>query len=112
MHHTLVWGCFRQQHPFEYLAPFGRDESRNDSDSREHPAVSEAVVSHSANRAKDALNPKPWVLIPGFCCLSVDGNVLAKSVKRQEVLSEIKCVPLFGKIVARIDLQRQLFNRA
>lgn len=79
------------------------------------PAVSEALVVHSAERARaiqDALGFVPRELLPGYRCLSVDGNVLAKSDKRLGVLREAKGAPLPGKIVARFDLQRQLFDRA
>lgn len=79
------------------------------------PAVSEAIVLHSAKRAiemQEALNFDPWELLPGYRCLSVDGNVLAKSDKRLKVLREVKGAPLPGKVVARFDLQRQVFDRA
>jgi len=79
------------------------------------PAVSEAIVAHSAERAiamQDAMGFVPWDLLPGYRCLSVDGNVLAKSDKRLKVLREVKGAPLPGKIVARFDLQRQIFDRA
>lgn len=79
------------------------------------PAVSEAIVAHSAERAiamQDALGFAPWDLLPGYRCLSVDGNVLAKSDKRLKVLRDVKGAPLPGKIVARFDLQRQIFDRA
>jgi hypothetical protein len=79
------------------------------------PTVSEAVVLHSAERAiemQEALDFGAWELLPGYRCLSVDGNVLAKSDKRLKVLREVKGAPLPGKIVARFDLQRQVFDRA
>ena len=79
------------------------------------PAVSEAIVLHSAERAiemQEALEFGAWELLPGYRCLSVDGNVLAKSDKRLKVLREVKGAPLPGKVVARFDLQRQVFDRA
>jgi hypothetical protein len=79
------------------------------------PAVSEAMVAHSAMRAietQDALGMQPWEVIPGYRCLTVDGNVLAKSEKRLGVLREVKGAPLPGKVVARFDIQRQLFDKA
>jgi Transposase DDE domain len=79
------------------------------------PAVSEAMVAHSALRAieiQDALGMQPWEVIPGYRCLTVDGNVLAKSEKRLGVLREVKGAPLPGKVVARFDIQRQLFDKA
>ena len=79
------------------------------------PAVSESIVAHSGERAtqiQKALKFAPWELLPGYRCLSVDGNVLAKSDKRLKVLQNVKGAPLPGKIVARFDLQRQLFDRS
>lgn len=79
------------------------------------PAVSEAMVAQSALRAveiQDALGMQPWVVIPGYRCLTVDGNVLAKSEKRLGVLRNVKGAPLPGKVVARFDVQRQLFDKA
>ena len=79
------------------------------------PAVSEAVVAHSATRAselQDALGMQPWEVIPGYRCLTVDGNVLAKSEKKLGVLRDVKGAPLPGKVVARFDVQRQLFDKA
>ena len=78
------------------------------------PAVSEAIVSHSASQAirmQEALGFECWELLPGYRCFSVDGNALAKSDKRLKVLREVKGAPLPGKIVARFDLQRQVFDR-
>lgn len=78
------------------------------------PVVSEAVVAHSAERAvliQDALKFEPWELLPGYRCFSVDGNVLAKSQKRLKPLREAKGAPMPGKIVARFNLQRKIFDR-
>jgi len=78
------------------------------------PQVSEAIVAHSAARAsvmQEALGMENWEVIPGYRCLSVDGNAIAKSEKRLGVLREVKGAPLPGKVVARFDLQRQLFDR-
>lgn len=78
------------------------------------PRVSEAIVAHSATRAteiQEALGLQKWEVIPGYRCLTVDGNVLAKSQKRLGVLRESKGAPLPGKVIARFDLQRQLFDQ-
>lgn len=79
------------------------------------PAVSEAIVKHSAERTiqiQEALGFIPWELLPGYRCLSIDGNVMAKSDKRLKVLRDVKGAPLPGKIIARFDLQRQVFDHA
>lgn len=78
------------------------------------PAVSEAIVKHSAERAvqaQDALGFVPWELLPGYRCFSIDGNVLAKSDKRLKAIREVEGAPLPGKLVARFDLQRQIFDQ-
>jgi len=79
------------------------------------PGLSEAIVEKSARQAiemQDQLDFEPWVVIPGYRCLSVDGNGIAKSDKRLGVLRNVKGAPLPGKVVARFDLQRQIFDRA
>ncbi|MGB6042574.1 MAG: transposase [Pirellulales bacterium] len=78
-------------------------------------SVSEAVVAKAAERAsqlQDALGLVPWEILPGYRVFGVDGNVLAKTDKRLGVLREAAGAPLPGKVVARFDLQRQLFDRA
>lgn len=79
------------------------------------PSVSEALVADSAKQAielQDALGMQQWEIIPGYRCYAYDGNVLAKSEKRLKVLRDVKGAPLPGKVVARFDLQRQLFDKA
>ncbi len=79
------------------------------------PAVSQALVSHSSDQAGElqrAMNFEPWELLPGYRCLSIDGNVLAKSEKRLKPLRDAPSAPMPGKVVARYDLQRQIFDRA
>ncbi len=78
------------------------------------PAVSEAVVLHSAQRAaelQDSLDYQPWELLPGYQCFDVDGNHLPKTDKRLKELRDSPGAPLPGKVVARFDLQRQIFDR-
>lgn len=79
------------------------------------PAVSEAMVAESAVRSielQNAVNMQQWEVIPGYRCLSVDGNALTKSEKKLGVLRDLKGAPLPGKVIARFDLQRQLFDKA
>lgn len=78
-------------------------------------AVSEAVVTRAAevaSKLQDALRFAPWEVLPGYRVFGVDGNVLAKTDKRLGVLRESAGAPLPGKVVARFDLQRQIFDRA
>jgi hypothetical protein len=79
------------------------------------PGVSEKVVEVSARRAtglQDALGLKRRKILPSYRVFGIDGNVLAKTDKRLGVLRDAKGAPLPGKVVARFDLQRQLFDRA
>ena len=78
-------------------------------------AVSEALVAKSAEKAsqlQDALGFVAWDILPGYRVYGVDGNVLTKTDKRLGVLRDAVGAPLPGKVVARFDLQRQLFDRA
>ena len=77
--------------------------------------VSEALVAKSAEKAsqlQESLEFVPWEILPGYRVFGVDGNVLAKTDKRLGVLRDAAGAPLPGKVVARFDLQRQLFDRA
>jgi hypothetical protein len=77
--------------------------------------VSEALVAKSAEKAsqlQEALGFVPWEILPGYRVFGVDGNALAKTDKRLGVLREQAAAPLPGKVVARFDLQQQLFDRA
>lgn len=78
-------------------------------------SVSEAVVSASAAKAaalQDALDYRPWQILSGYNVVAFDGNHLAKTDKRLGVLHEVTGAPLPGTVVARYDLQRELFERA
>lgn len=77
--------------------------------------VSEAVVRHSAARARelqDELHLTPREILPGYRVFSIDGNHLQESEKRLEPLRDAFDAPLAGTIVARFDHQRQLFDSA
>jgi hypothetical protein len=78
------------------------------------PSLSEAVVQHSAEKSielQDALGYRQWQILPGYRCLTVDGNHLPRTDKRLKPLRDSPGAPLPGKVVARFDLQRQLFDR-
>jgi len=78
-------------------------------------SVSEALVAESAKKAnqlQETLGFVPWEILPGYRVLGVDGNALAKTDKRLGALRDAAGAPLPGKVVARFDLQRQLFDRA
>ena len=78
-------------------------------------SVSEAVVQASAAQAsdfQDQLGYAPWEVVAGYRCFAVDGNFLSKTHKRLGPLREADGAPLPGKVIARFDLGRQVFDRA
>jgi len=78
-------------------------------------AISEAIAARSAQRAaalQDELGFRPWEVLPGYRVYALDGNHLPESDKRLEPLRLLHDAPLPGTVVARFDLQRQLFDRA
>ena len=82
---------------------------------RVEPNISEAVVQYSADRATEMLDPldfEPWVVLPGYRCLALDGNHLQKTEKRLKQTRGLLDAPLPGTVVARYDLQNGLFDRA
>ncbi|NND99457.1 MAG: transposase, partial [Pirellulaceae bacterium] len=79
------------------------------------PGLSEAVVRHSAEQAiqlQDELEFQPWSILSGYECFDIDGNHLPRTDKRLKQLRDSPGAPLPGKVVARFNLQRQLFDRA
>ncbi|MCA9135603.1 MAG: transposase [Planctomycetales bacterium] len=77
--------------------------------------TSEAIVARSAKRAadlQDQLNFVPYQVLEGYNVYALDGNHLQESEKRLKPLRMLHDAPLAGTIVARFDLQRQLFDRA
>ena len=82
---------------------------------RVEPSVSEAVVRYSAEQAGalfDQLGFEPWQALPGYRCLSLDGNHLQKTQKRLKETRGLCAAPLPGTIVARFDHQTGLFDQA
>lgn len=78
-------------------------------------AISEGVVRRSGQRAvemMDELECPPWEIVPGYRVFALDGNHLPETDKRLEVLRDAYDAPLPGTVIARFDLQRQLFDRA
>ena len=52
---------------------------------RTEPSVSEGIVRYSSQRASglmEELDFKPWEVVPGYRCFSLDGNHLQKTEKR------------------------------
>ncbi len=82
---------------------------------RTEPAISEAVVRYSAEQAASLmahLDFQPWDVLSGYRCLSLDGNHLQKTQKRLKETRGLCAAPLPGTVVARLDHQTGLFDRA
>jgi hypothetical protein len=82
---------------------------------RTEPGISEAVVRYSAGRAAELLDNlafRPWEVLPGYRCFSLDGNHLQKTEKRLKETRGLCAAPLPGTVVARFDHQTGLFDQA
>jgi hypothetical protein len=82
---------------------------------RTEPSISEGMVRYSARRAcelLDHLDFQPWDVLPGYRCLSFDGNHLQKTEKRLKETRGLCAAPLPGTVVARFDHQTGLFDQA
>ncbi|HFE47404.1 MAG TPA: transposase [Nannocystis exedens] len=82
---------------------------------RTSPQLSEAIVSYSAEEAFsvfDHLGYQDWEILEGFRVLALDGNHLQKTEKRLKEARGLCAAPLPGTVVARFDLQKQMFDRA
>lgn len=76
--------------------------------------VSEEIVSRSAERTvalQDQFQFQPWEILKGYRAFALDGNHLSETDKRLKPLRLLHDAPLPGTIVARFDLQRQLFDK-
>ena len=79
------------------------------------PALSEAVVRDSAEKTialQDALGFQPWEVLHGYQVYDIDGNHLPRTDKRLKALRDSPGAPLPGKVIARFDVQRQIFDHA
>lgn len=82
---------------------------------RTEPAVSEGIVSHVAQQSQkllDELRFQPWEPLRGSRCLTIDGNHLPQTEKRLKETRGLCAAALPGTVVARIDHQAGLFDRA
>jgi hypothetical protein len=82
---------------------------------RTEPAISEAVVRYSCQRAGELMQEldfQPWEVVPGFRAYSLDGNHLQKTEKRLTETRGLCAAPLPGTAVARFNHQTQTFDEA
>jgi Transposase DDE domain len=82
---------------------------------RVEPAISEGVVRFAGRKASElfqALGVTTQTVVPGYKCSALDGNHLRKSEKRIDELRGLSAAALPGTVVAKFNLQEQLFERA
>lgn len=85
-----------------------------DKINRCEPAIAEAVVQHSAACAAELfphLDFRPWEVLAGYRCFTLDGNHLQQTEKRLAETRTLCAAPLPGTAVARFDHQTGLFDR-
>src|SRR2546423_2238432 len=78
------------------------------------PEVSAALLEVSAQRMAaiiDGLGALPYPLLPGYRTLVLDGNCIAASEHRLEVLREVAAGPLPGKGLVLYEPQRDLVTK-
>lgn len=82
---------------------------------RSEPQIAENVVSFSAQKCLGLIEelgvPKEQVL-PGYRVMALDGNHMQKTEKRLKETRGLCAAALPGTVVARLDLQTRLFDRA
>jgi hypothetical protein len=77
--------------------------------------VSEGVVAYAGEKAGEllqALGVGEWQVLKGYKCSVLDGNHLQKTEKRLGVLRGLCAAALPGTVVAKYNLQTELFERA
>src|SRR5205085_5779351 len=82
---------------------------------RVEPPIAEGVVQFAGRKASElqqALGSGPQEVLPGYKCSVLDGNHLRKSEKRIGELRGLWAAALPGTVVAKFNLDEQLFERA
>ncbi|MBV8084803.1 MAG: transposase [Chloroflexi bacterium] len=82
---------------------------------RVEPSIAEGVVRFASRKTAEllqALDSAPAAVLPGYRCSVLDGNHLRKTEKRLGELRGLAAAALPGTVVAKFDLQQQLFERA
>lgn len=82
---------------------------------RVEPSISEGVVIFSRHKAGELLREigaPPEKVLPGYRCSVLDGNHLQKTEKRIGELRSLWAAALPGTVVAKFNLEEQLFERA
>lgn len=82
---------------------------------RVEPSISEGVVDFAGRQARKLLHEvgvSSQTVLPGYKCSVLDGNHLQKTEKRIDELRGLCAAPLPGTVVAKYNLEEQLFERA
>lgn len=82
---------------------------------RVETSISEGVVRFAGRQATEllqALGAEAAPVLPGYRCAVLDGNHLRQSEKRLGVLRGLSAAALPGTVVAKFQLETQLFERA
>jgi hypothetical protein len=81
---------------------------------RVEPSIAEGVVQFAHRQASQLIRALGGVapdVLPGYKCSVLDGNHLRKSEKRLGVLRGLAGAALPGTVVAKLNLEDQLFER-
>jgi len=79
------------------------------------PSIAEGVVQFAGRKAAElfqTLGGPPPEILPGYRCSVLDGNHLRKSAKRLGALRGLSAAALPGTVVAKLNLDTHLFERA
>lgn len=82
---------------------------------RVEPSISEGVVEFAGHKSTEllhAIGVGSHEVLPGYKCSVLDGNHLQKTEKRIGELRGLCAAPLPGTVVAKFNLEEQLFERA
>lgn len=77
--------------------------------------TSEGILEFAAQKSRellDEIGAGQWEILKGYKCSVLDGNHLQKSEKRIGELRGLCAAALPGTVVAKFNLQNQLFERA
>lgn len=82
---------------------------------RVEPSISEGVVEFAYRKASGllrAIGARSQEVLPGYKCSVLDGNHLQKTQKRIHELRGLCAAALPGTVVAKFNLEEQLFEQA
>ena len=78
-------------------------------------ATAEGIVDFGVRRSRELLHEigaGQWDILPGYKCSVIDGNHLEKTERRIKELRGLQTAALPGTVVAKYNLQDELFDKA